>query len=432
MSETKTGSPIGALFDEADKLPPNNPIARKLSKLSELRLENDKETLEALKSLSEFFTENNIRTRRNLRGNLEKKSLTINEEFLQSFGDVKDSLNALCKDISSMNLTCKDMVDNLKVTKGQTSDLISQMAKLKTEARRLDVQRQVSLAFLGAFQLTPEELQALRGGRDQTIDERFFAALSRARRIHEDCKLLLRSHRGTAGLQMMEAMASHQEAAYERLYRWLQGQWRLLAAEASDCSPTLAQGLASLEDRPVLLAYSLDEYANARRASVVRNFIDALTRGGPGGPGGRAHPIESHSRDPLRYVGDMLAWVHQCAAAEREMLAQLVSRCRAVKVDATLSRIAEGLCAPLRLRVEQVAVTQLGPLVLYRLRGLLRFYRSSSLPGGPLAECLDDLATLADKMFANSLTCHCAALLEKVSWLWSCNRPRQVWLNSNS
>lgn len=139
MSETKTGSPIGALFDEADKLPPNNPIARKLSKLSELRLENDKETLEALKSLSEFFTENNIRTRRNLRGNLEKKSLTINEEFLQSFGDVKDSLNALCKDISSMNLTCKDMVDNLKVTKGQTSDLISQMAKLKTEARRLDV-----------------------------------------------------------------------------------------------------------------------------------------------------------------------------------------------------------------------------------------------------------------------------------------------------
>ena len=31
-------------------------------------------------------------------------------------------------------------------------------------------------------------------------------------------------------------------------------------------------------------------------------------------------PIEIHAHDPLRYVGDMLAWVHQCIAGEREFL----------------------------------------------------------------------------------------------------------------
>ncbi|KAF5335710.1 hypothetical protein D9611_009742 [Ephemerocybe angulata] len=38
------------------------------------------------------------------------------------------------------------------------------------------------------------------------------------------------------------------------------------------------------------------------------------------GPGGLPRPIELHAHDPIRYVGDMLAWVHQSIAAEREIL----------------------------------------------------------------------------------------------------------------
>lgn len=57
--------------------------------------------------------------------------------------------------------------------------------------------------------------------------------------------------------------------------------------------------------------------ANIRRNSVTRAFIDALTRGGPGGT---PRPIELQAHDPIRYIGDMLAWVHQAAASEREIL----------------------------------------------------------------------------------------------------------------
>lgn len=46
--------------------------------------------LEALKALSVFFTENSLRTRRNLRGDIERRSLTINEEFAQIFKQVKE------------------------------------------------------------------------------------------------------------------------------------------------------------------------------------------------------------------------------------------------------------------------------------------------------------------------------------------------------
>lgn len=46
--------------------------------------------LEALKALSTFFVENSLRTRRNLRGDIERRSLAINEEFVHIFKQVKE------------------------------------------------------------------------------------------------------------------------------------------------------------------------------------------------------------------------------------------------------------------------------------------------------------------------------------------------------
>ena len=67
--------------------------------------------------------------------------------------------------------------------------------------------------------------------------------------------------------------------------------------------------------------YILDEYCNSRRNAIVKLFIDALTKGGPNGQSPR--PIELNSHDPVRYMGDMLAWIHQATASENEFLRSL-------------------------------------------------------------------------------------------------------------
>jgi hypothetical protein len=54
-------------------------IQKRLNKVLETRLDADKETLEALCDLSTFFTENTLKSRRNLRSQIEKRSLAINE-----------------------------------------------------------------------------------------------------------------------------------------------------------------------------------------------------------------------------------------------------------------------------------------------------------------------------------------------------------------
>ncbi|CDQ89842.1 unnamed protein product [Oncorhynchus mykiss] len=119
MSENKVEmSTETALIQNSGNVPcqQNNPLSRKLNKILETRLDNDKEMLEALKALSVFFTENSLRTRRNLRGDIERRSLNINEEFARIFKDVKEELESVHEDVQAMSTCCEEMTSRLKVS----------------------------------------------------------------------------------------------------------------------------------------------------------------------------------------------------------------------------------------------------------------------------------------------------------------------------
>uniref|UniRef100_A0AAZ3PCN1 Conserved oligomeric Golgi complex subunit 6 n=1 Tax=Oncorhynchus tshawytscha TaxID=74940 RepID=A0AAZ3PCN1_ONCTS len=425
MSENKVEmSTETALIQNSGNVPcqQNNPLSRKLNKILETRLDNDKEMLEALKALSVFFTENSLRTRRNLRGDIERRSLNINEEFARIFKDVKEELESVHEDVQAMSTCCEEMTSRLKAAKDQTQDLIVKTNKLQGENHRLEVRSQVAQAFLSKFQLSSEEMDTLRGVRDAPVTEDFFKALSRVKNIHEDVRILLRTNQQTAGLGIMEQMAVLQETSYEQLYRWTQNECRGLTQESCDISPVLSQAMEALQDRPVLYKYTLDEFGTARRCVVVRGFIDALTRGGPGGT---PRPIEMHSHDPMRYVGDMLAWLHQATASEKEHLEALLKQvtARAPGVDETMQEvvghITEGVCRPLKVRLEQGILAEPGSVLLYKLSNLLKFYHHtiSCIVGTSVASLLmtiEEMHILSKKMFFNSLSLHASRLMDKV------------------
>uniref|UniRef100_A0A8V0X6Z7 Conserved oligomeric Golgi complex subunit 6 n=1 Tax=Gallus gallus TaxID=9031 RepID=A0A8V0X6Z7_CHICK len=116
-----------------------NPLSRKLNKILETRLDNDKEMLEALKALSTFFVENSLRTRRNLRGDIERRSLAINEEFVHIFKQVKEELESINEDVQAMSSCCEDMSSRLKAAKEQTQDLIVKTTKLQAEKNNFSI-----------------------------------------------------------------------------------------------------------------------------------------------------------------------------------------------------------------------------------------------------------------------------------------------------
>lgn len=69
--------------------------------------------------------------------------------------------------------------------------------------------------------------------------------------------------------------------------------------------------------RPILFDACLDEITTCRLSALSKSFYNALNVGGPHGV---PKPIEFHAHDPQRYIGDVLAWIHQTCVSEREMV----------------------------------------------------------------------------------------------------------------
>ncbi|CAG0912970.1 unnamed protein product [Notodromas monacha] len=403
-----------------------NPLSRKLTKILDTRLETDKDLLDSLNELSNFFTENNLRTRRNLRGDIEKRSLDINKEFLESFRDIKDSLELLYSETKMMNQTCVQMRDRLITSKTSVQDLISATNELKVERERIDVHKALSDGFCRTFFLTAEEKKLLSNARDSGgISSEFFDALDRAKDVHRNSQVLLQTGQQKAALEIRENMALFQESGLEKLYRWAQQQCRMRVGlnSPTEMSPLLVKGMAYLQDRPALFRYIIEEYCTYQRNEMVRGFIDAMTREDEG-----RKPIEMQAHDPPRYVGDMLAWVHQTVPSEIEALDQLLSKCKEGVGGASetlkelklksMGQITEGLCRPLRTRVEQVVLSEPGAVQLSMLDSTVTFYvgtlRQVLPEKGALMAALSDLALLTHKTFLSALSTQAVTLAEKL------------------
>jgi hypothetical protein len=118
----------------------------------------------------------------------------------------------------------------------------------------------------------------------------------------------------------MQVVKMCHETAFDKLYRWTQTQVSAMRVDSPEISRELREAIKALKTRPILFQSIADDIASLRKSAMMSGFLEALTRGGPDG---FSRPIEFHAHDPLRYIGDMLAWIHQACASERDMLLAL-------------------------------------------------------------------------------------------------------------
>lgn len=365
-------------------------LSRKLKKVLESRTDSP-DLLASLNTLSTFYTENTQHARRNLRSTIEKRCLSINHDFLRASDAAQQALDCVEEEVNALADCCDRIAKALNSCNATTGDIISTTERLKQELEITTQRQEIASCFLRDYQLSNEEISALR---EEDLNENFFKALSHVQEIHANCKILLRTHHQRAGLELMDMMAVYQEGAYERLCRWVQAECRRLGdSDNPEVSELLKTAVRCLKERPVLFNYCAEEVANMRHNALFRRFISALTRGGPGE---LPRPIEVHAHDPLRYVGDMLGWLHQALASERELVLALLDPDAAVDTEPTaqrlskisesdggkmesdlkfvLDRIFEGVCRPFKVRVEQVLQSQPNLIITYKLSNTLEFY----------------------------------------------------------
>ncbi len=108
-------------------------------------------------------------------------------------------------------------------------------------------------------------------------------------------------------------------------------------------------------------------------------------------------PIEMNAHDPRRYLGDMLAWVHQALASERELLISLFGQDNQTctsgshadspsdvpSSSALLDKVLEGVCRPLKVSIHALLVMDSFPCLFPR-------HQHASLKHAAVQGCVGD------------------------------------------
>lgn len=262
------------------------------------------------------------------------------------------------------------------------------------------------------------------------MDDHFFAILKRVKHIYVDCQVLLGTENQRLGLELMDQSSRNLNIGYQKLYRWIQKEFKTLNLESPQISSNIRRALRSLAERPTLFQSCLDLFAEAREHVLTDSFYSALTgSSNENDQNPMTKPIEFYAHDPLRYVGDMLAWTHSATVSEREALESLfISDGDEISKGFQAGRQAEpwsagddeafdgrkalgelvnrnvaGVARALRQRIEQVLQNHEDAVLLYKIANIVTFYRVTFIkllgPDSSLLETLSSLAQSALRQF---------------------------------
>lgn len=347
--------------------------------------------------------------------------------------------------IDRLNKNYTEMKRQVNAAHEATSAVIDEASTLMAQRRTVETKQQLVKAFRERFILSENEVAVL-ALTSEAVDDKFFSTLAKAKRISKDCEVLLGFENQTIGLELMEQTSNHVNMAFQKLYRWIQREFKSLNLENPQIGSSIRRALRVLAERPSLFQNCLDFFAEAREHVLSDAFFAALTGSSVAGVQDRsAKPIELVAHDSLRYVGDMLAWMHSAAVSEREALEvlfvsegdDLAKGLQAGRENEVWRLIAEeseeapafdavralnelvdrdmsGASRILRQRVEQVIQTNEETIMAYKLANLLSFYEVTFskllTPSSVLVETLGGLESEALRQFRSLMRDHIATL----------------------
>lgn len=332
------------------------------------------------------------------------------------------------------------MRSHIAAANKETEPVLEEATSLMTQRKQVESKQQILQAFNSHFIISEEEATVLTSTAEP-VNEEFFQVLTRVKKIHHDCQVLLGTEDQRLGLEVLEKSSKQLNAAFQKLYRWIQREFKTLDLENPQISASVRRSLRVLAERPTLFQSCLDSFAEARETILSDSFHAALTGSASEAEHIATKPIEFHAHDPLRYIGDMLAWVHSTTVSEREALENLfISDGEEIKrsiqeglesepwlrdedaeifdgrkaLNQLVSRDLTSVARVLRQRTEQVVQSHDDATLAYKIANLIGFYKGTFVrllgSESEVLEIFDALEASAMRQFRSNMRDYVAAV----------------------
>jgi hypothetical protein len=364
-----------------------------------------RDTLEILQQKQDLDLQTLIRSdllgamqRRRFRSDIEGELLKEHSSVLREFLPVVKKVEHLGEKITQLN-RLKDQLNEFGELDPQ---LLKQIEDLSNEKSLVTMKRSLLLSFKKNFTLTQYEEHFLT---NEPISLEYFQVLHKCKKIHSNCSILLALQNPALGMKIMEKMNKFLDLSYQRISFFLASRLDDFMNECSHYQSPV-NGAKELRLMKIAIFYLsnnlkyFDEVTSnliqSRSKSIVDEFLYQTNNSENFD---YSRPIILSAHDPLRYIGDLLAFVHSIIVNEVEFVTTLFQISeddeaeyertefeknlielenlqdvnRSMKI--TIERIIASLSRPLKVKVEQIVRSEKKMDIINKIFNLLDLYK---------------------------------------------------------
>lgn len=280
-------------------------------------------------------------SRGGLKASIKRTTIQLYRDFLEQYRPLVAHVNSLADTSEKIAGKLSELQRDLVAVEERTAETVKAGRTLKAERETLRIKQVVLTDVLSKLSLTHEEVELLTSS-DQSISPTYFATLKKLLDIkHRSDQLQACDHK-LLSASIEEYLTQVQESAYEKIFRFMQTQARLLEHDMFTGYDQYATAVRYLREKPLYYEHFRAEMIRCRQVYLVRKLQEMGLEGEDG-------------------FGRMLAWVHSALLSEQQLVAAILDSVETVpqstdslQETTVLDLIADSLSRHFSIKAEQL------------------------------------------------------------------------------
>ncbi|WBW72243.1 Golgi transport complex peripheral subunit Cog6 [Schizosaccharomyces osmophilus] len=370
-----------------------NLISKNIAQLSSINYVNP-QLESALQQLSERNFKNEKETRDQLPFEAFSDLIWTNGSILHELSNLTNHLESMNESFSSFS-TSIDSYDSHWNSKSKAAmELHNKYQSIEAEKKRVHEKLDCIEYVENNFLISDEDLIHLTSHND--VDDRFYLIFEKAQSIHDNTNSLFTPVSEFLNYESLEGiiktMSRHIDTAYGKLYRFVELELRNpRVIQTMETNSEIKRAITKLLSEHTTASRTINLIIQVRQQNLHSAYVTALTRGDALSS---SKPIELSAPDTMRFIGDLLAWIHQTIVNEKELIDSIFAARRQQvnshpvppwdipstvqeQTNNLLDGSLYGICRPLLSRAQTSILDLTDTIRLYNLIELLGFYHEA-------------------------------------------------------
>lgn len=324
-------------------------------------------------------------SRKKFKGRIESELIRNQLNILKQYQPIVKQLKQIEVKLNKLNELSVQTNDKINKNFDFSNKLNLEIKDLNDNKRLIGLKKNLLISFKEKFTLNEYEEFVLNSG---DLNNEFFTTLARAERINENCSILLSLDNPQLGLKIIAKSNQMINRSIDRIVSYTNKTLgNMYSLSSKSRLATLHQCFKYLQNKLNYFNSIVNTFSESRSKVLVDEFNRQVQGDFEVNGQGRSSSISSDSRpiymsahDPVRFVGDLLAYVHSAFVNESETITSIFTmgddndkEFENIIQDVT-DKILQSLSRPIKARVEQIVTTETKLSTLVQIFNLVELY----------------------------------------------------------